>query len=60
MGAGAGDDQRLWPDRDHDVCVDECAVAAGSGVPPIGSPVSGAALFVLDGWLRPVPAGCGG
>ena len=32
-------------------------LAAGSGAPPIGSPVSGAALFVLDGWLRPVPAG---
>ncbi len=32
-------------------------LAAGSGVPPIGSPVSGAGLFVLDGWLRPVPAG---
>jgi amino acid adenylation domain-containing protein len=30
---------------------------AGSGVPPIGSPLAGAALFVLDGWLRPVPAG---
>ena len=30
---------------------------AGSGAPPIGSPVSGAALFVLDGWLRSVPAG---
>src|SRR6201997_4117164 len=29
----------------------------GSGVPPIGAPVAGAALFVLDGWLRPVPAG---
>ena len=29
----------------------------GSGVPPIGAPVPGAALFVLDGWLRPVPAG---
>ena len=28
----------------------------GSGV-PIGAPVPGAALFVLDGWLRPVPAG---
>ena len=32
-------------------------LTAGSGVPPIGSPVPGAALFVLDGWLRPVPAG---
>ena len=29
----------------------------GSKVVPIGSPVPGAALFVLDGWLRPVPAG---
>ncbi|WP_156349792.1 MULTISPECIES: AMP-binding protein, partial [unclassified Mycobacterium] len=32
-------------------------LTAGSGVPPIGLPVTGAALFVLDGWLRPVPAG---
>jgi amino acid adenylation domain-containing protein len=29
----------------------------GPGAPPIGAPVPGAALFVLDGWLRPVPAG---
>ena len=32
-------------------------LAAGEGVVPIGSPVPGAALFVLDKWLRPVPAG---
>ncbi|MGV9803899.1 condensation domain-containing protein, partial [Mycobacterium sp. NPDC003449] len=30
---------------------------AGSGVVPIGVPVPGAALFVLDRWLRQVPAG---
>ena len=57
MGARAGDDQRLWPDRDVDVRVDECAAGVGSGVVPIGSPVAGAALFVLDNWLRVVPAG---
>ena len=32
-------------------------LAPGSGVAPIGAPVPGAAFFVLDGWLRPVPAG---
>ncbi|MDT5155435.1 MAG: hypothetical protein QOI01_7168, partial [Mycobacterium sp.] len=32
-------------------------LAAGCGVVPIGVPVHGAALFVLDGWLRPVPPG---
>src|SRR6202012_4603460 len=30
---------------------------AASAAPPIGLPVPGAALFVLDGWLRPVPVG---
>src|SRR6185312_9218 len=32
-------------------------LAAGSGPPPIGSPIAWAAFFVLDGWLNPVPAG---
>ncbi|WP_374025613.1 non-ribosomal peptide synthase/polyketide synthase [Mycobacterium sp. HNNTM2301] len=32
-------------------------LAPGSGAPPVGSPVSGAALFVLDSWLRPMPVG---
>ncbi|WP_328359235.1 amino acid adenylation domain-containing protein [Mycobacterium sp. NBC_00419] len=32
-------------------------VTVGSGSAPIGSPVSTAALFVLDEWLRPVPTG---
>ncbi|WP_156744162.1 non-ribosomal peptide synthetase, partial [Mycobacterium sp. 1164985.4] len=30
---------------------------AGSQTVPIGAPVPGAALFVLDSWLRPVPDG---
>jgi thioesterase domain-containing protein/acyl carrier protein len=32
-------------------------LTAGSGVVPIGAPVPGAALVVLDGWLRRVPTG---
>ena len=57
VGAGAGDGQCLRPDRDDDVRGVSAPLTAGSGVPPIGSPVPRAALLVLDGWLRPVPVG---
>ncbi|OBG81541.1 non-ribosomal peptide synthetase [Mycobacterium sp. E802] len=33
------------------------ASGEGGGIVPIGSPVPGAALFVLDQWLRPAPEG---
>ncbi|HEV7830044.1 MAG TPA: amino acid adenylation domain-containing protein, partial [Pseudonocardiaceae bacterium] len=40
------------------VCVTFSApLRVGSDVVPIGLPVPGAALFVLDRWLRPVPTG---
>ncbi|ETW22087.1 hypothetical protein MGAST_22040 [Mycobacterium gastri 'Wayne'] len=32
-------------------------LTAGSGVPPIGSPIPGAVFFVLDDWLQEVPTG---
>ncbi|QZH58457.1 amino acid adenylation domain-containing protein [Mycolicibacterium farcinogenes] len=35
-------------------------LTAEAAVVPIGSPVPGAALFVLDDWLRQVPAGVAG
>ena len=58
MGARAGDGQRLRADRDHDVCGHERAVDGGLRVwRRSARRWPGAALFVLDGWLRPVPAG---
>jgi amino acid adenylation domain-containing protein len=35
-------------------------LSPGSAAVPIGSPVDGATLFVLDDWLRPVPPGVAG
>ncbi|PIB73330.1 non-ribosomal peptide synthetase, partial [Mycobacterium celatum] len=43
------------------VCASRSApLTTGAGAPPIGSPVAGAALFVLDPWLRPVTTGAVG
>jgi amino acid adenylation domain-containing protein len=36
------------------------ALSPDPRMPPIGFPGSGTALFVLDGWLRPVPVGVSG
>ena len=35
----------------------QAPLTAGSAAVPIGAPMPGVALFVLDGWLRPVPVG---
>ena len=32
-------------------------LSAGGGAAPIGAPVAGSALFVLDGWMQPVSPG---
>ncbi|WP_310777903.1 non-ribosomal peptide synthetase/type I polyketide synthase [Mycobacterium sp. Z3061] len=40
------------------VCATRSApLTPGSAAPPIGAPIPGAAVFVLDGWLHPVPPG---
>jgi amino acid adenylation domain-containing protein/thioester reductase-like protein len=39
------------------LCVTVSAPLTPGSAVPIGAPVAGAALFVLDGWMRPAPAG---
>jgi len=39
------------------VCATLAGPLAGGDAPPIGRPIAGVRALVLDGWLRPVPAG---
>ena len=46
---------------ENTVCASMSApLVSGEEVVPIGSPIAGAATFVLDPWLQPVPAGWSG
>src|SRR4051794_41279565 len=59
VGAGAGGDQRLRPDRGHRVCVDERAAEAGVGG-GADRCAGGVVGVVCAGWLVAAGAGGGG
>ena len=59
VGAGSGDGQRYGPTETTVYATISAPLRARSGSVPIGSPVALAALWVLDGWLRPVARGGG-
>ena len=42
------------------VMVTAGVISGGSGEPPVGAPLANSRVFVLDGWLCPVPAGVAG
>ena len=42
------------------VMVTTGVITGGPGLPPVGAPVANTRIYVLDGWLGPVPAGVAG
>ena len=42
------------------VMVTAGVITGGAGEPPVGTPLANSRVFVLDGWLGPVPAGVAG
>ena len=42
------------------VMVTTGVITGGPGLPPVGAPVANTRVYVLDGWLGPVPAGVAG
>ena len=42
------------------VMVTTGVITGGPGLPPVGAPVANTRIYVLDGWLGPVPAGVTG
>ena len=56
----ASPDQYVWHHRDDGACLvpgNRLAAMSTGTASPIGVPLAHLGFFVLDGWLRPVPAG---